>query len=338
MKENSSFLELSEKLGSNHLLVQGAGGNTSIKDGNVMWIKASGSWLSEAKTKDIFVAVNHSKILSSIEKFDENPLKDVMIKVGSLRPSIETTLHALMSHKVVLHSHPIELLAFLVLKNGQNRLEKLLKNENFSWVDYIRPGIELTHASKSAIKEKKDVNILLLGNHGLVVGGDDCFKANILMQRVLDYCKKSKRKLIAFNSDNLKEIGHQFGMRLPKYQIIHSLALDKIAYKYCDHKNGILYPDQAVFLGPKMPCFNEVEDSFSIDTYMENNNSIPFIIIKGKGVLVSKNASPDVDEILRCHAELLMRIDDNEKLRYLSDIEVDRLLDWEPEKYRQTIT
>ena len=70
---------------------------------------------------------------------------------------------------------------------------------------------------------------------------------------------------------------------------------------------------------------------------MKNNNSIPFIIIKDEGVLVSKHASSDIDEMLRCHSELLLRIADNEKLRYLSNSEVDRLLDWEPEKYRQTI-
>ena len=32
------FLKLSSKLGKDHMLVQGAGGNTSIKQNNKMWI------------------------------------------------------------------------------------------------------------------------------------------------------------------------------------------------------------------------------------------------------------------------------------------------------------
>ena len=42
--------------------------------------------------------------------------------------------------------------------------------------------------------------------------------------------------------------------------------------------------------------------------------------------------------MLRCHSEVLMRIGDNEKLNYLTEHEVARLLDWEPEKYRQKLS
>jgi rhamnose utilization protein RhaD (predicted bifunctional aldolase and dehydrogenase) len=34
---------------------QAAGGNTSLKRRNVMWIKASGCWLASALERDIFV-------------------------------------------------------------------------------------------------------------------------------------------------------------------------------------------------------------------------------------------------------------------------------------------
>ena len=47
------FLKLSSKLGKNHMLVQGAGGNTSIKRNDKMWIKASGTWLSKSNEENI---------------------------------------------------------------------------------------------------------------------------------------------------------------------------------------------------------------------------------------------------------------------------------------------
>ncbi|MEO0633779.1 MAG: class II aldolase, partial [Pseudomonadota bacterium] len=58
------FRALSARLGSDPLQVQGAGGNTSIKDGAVMWIKASGTQLAQANTEEIFVAVDRRAALA----------------------------------------------------------------------------------------------------------------------------------------------------------------------------------------------------------------------------------------------------------------------------------
>ena len=41
--------------GANPLLVQGAGGNVSWKEEDTLWVKASGTWLSDASAEDIFL-------------------------------------------------------------------------------------------------------------------------------------------------------------------------------------------------------------------------------------------------------------------------------------------
>ena len=48
---------MSARVGANILLVQGAGGNSSVKHDDVLWVKASGAWLSEAEEKAMFVPV-----------------------------------------------------------------------------------------------------------------------------------------------------------------------------------------------------------------------------------------------------------------------------------------
>ena len=56
MRASSEFaelLEVSAVLGADPLQVQGPGGNTSLKRDGLMLIKASGTWLADAKTKDI---------------------------------------------------------------------------------------------------------------------------------------------------------------------------------------------------------------------------------------------------------------------------------------------
>ncbi len=332
-----SFIQLSAKLGKDPMLVQGAGGNTSYKQDGEMWIKASGKWLANAEQEDIFVLVNPEQIQHNVEEGSIEPLEGAIVGETTLRPSIETTLHALMPHKVVLHAHPVELLSLLILEDDQIQLTDLLQSVCWAWVPYARPGIELTQAVQKAVRERQ-VDILLLGSHGLVVGGEDCHSAFDLMKRVVDHCRAIPRMSSLQFDQEIEKLAEYFNMRLPRYEEIHSLALDDASYKYCNDKSGVLYPDQAVFLGSTMPCYDGIMSEQGIAIYLEKNNSTSFIILKGKGVLISKDAKVDVDEMLRCHAEVLMRIDPNEKLHYLTEDEISRLLDWEPEKYRRTLS
>lgn len=52
------LLVVSERLGRDPLQVQAAGGNTSVKRDGAMWVKASGTWLADARERDIMVAVD----------------------------------------------------------------------------------------------------------------------------------------------------------------------------------------------------------------------------------------------------------------------------------------
>jgi len=330
------FVNLSYKLGLDNLLVQGAGGNTSYKQDGKMWIKASGKWLSNSKKENIFVLVDLESIQYNIIKNKADPLKQSVINSIDLRPSIETTLHALMPHKVVLHTHPVDLLGWIVRKDGRERLAKVLSGISWAWVPYARPGIDLTLSIQKIVENGK-VDVLVLGNHGLVVGGTNCIAASTLMDKILSYCKTVSRVVNLKDVGSIKQLAIKTKMRLPRYSIIHYLALDDVAYKYCTDKNGMLYPDQVVFLGSTMSYYDKLNSEQSLAEYIAENNFPSFIIIRGTGVLVSDNAKKDVDEMLRCHAEVLTRIGANEKLRYLTENEVDGLLNWEPEKYRRSL-
>ena len=61
------------------------------------------------------------------------------------------------------------------------------------------------------------------------------------------------------------------------------------------------------------------------------------MIIGGEGVFVAKNSKPEIEEMLTCHSEILLRIPSNTKLKYLRTNEVSDLLGWEAEIYRQNV-
>ena len=132
MEIPSSFIEITEKVGKDITLVQGPGGNISFKKDGYMYIKASGTKMSEAKKKNIFVKTNHKKIISALNNNEPEPLKNCWIQNSLMRPSIETTMHALMPQKYVLHVHCVNTLSWLVQKNYQKKINPFMRGVN--WV------------------------------------------------------------------------------------------------------------------------------------------------------------------------------------------------------------
>ncbi|RVG41156.1 class II aldolase, partial [Sinorhizobium meliloti] len=117
--EFEALLDLSARVGADPDLVQGAGGNTSIKEGGTLWIKASGLWLAHARRRDVMVPVALDPLLDALERDDPATEKaqDFVVRdlnPSGLRPSIETTVHALMPQKVVVHVHCVETIATAV--------------------------------------------------------------------------------------------------------------------------------------------------------------------------------------------------------------------------------
>ena len=64
--EFSGLRELSAEFGQNSLHIQGAGGNASVKDGDIMWINASGTMLGDAHAQDVFVPVILPSMVTSV--------------------------------------------------------------------------------------------------------------------------------------------------------------------------------------------------------------------------------------------------------------------------------
>jgi rhamnose utilization protein RhaD (predicted bifunctional aldolase and dehydrogenase) len=100
----SNLRDLSARIGSNPLPVQVSNGNTSIKLDGILWIKASGKWLAHATEEEMFVPME--SIRRNTEIAPRFALK------GGLRPSIETAMHAILRHHVVIHVPSINAMAF----------------------------------------------------------------------------------------------------------------------------------------------------------------------------------------------------------------------------------
>ncbi|MHA6644049.1 class II aldolase/adducin family protein [Mesorhizobium sp. A623] len=97
---------------------------------------------------------------------------------GGLRPSIETTVHALMPQRAVIHVHCVETIATAVRADAGRLVAERLRELNWAYVPYSKPGLALARNIAERLKPQTDV--LVLGNHGIVVAADTVAEAEVL--------------------------------------------------------------------------------------------------------------------------------------------------------------
>ncbi|MEZ5858155.1 MAG: class II aldolase/adducin family protein [Geminicoccaceae bacterium] len=166
--------------------MQAGGGNTSLKLDGTLWVKASGFWLADATKSDLFVPVDTARVLDAIDGGDEGDVRAATIadkNPAGLRPSIETSLHALLPHRFVVHTHSVRTIAIAIRKDAEARFAERLQGLSWAFVPYVFPGLPLTRAIRDAI-DSRPIDVIVMGNHGLVVAADDLGAAAALLAEV----------------------------------------------------------------------------------------------------------------------------------------------------------
>ena len=328
--------ELSVFLGNNLDLVQGAGGNTSVKDNDVLWVKASGYWLSDALNNNIFTPLDRLAVLNKIEQGIENlnSTQTLEKQFNSMRPSIETTMHALMQHRFVVHVHSVNVISYAVLKNCKKILNEKLDGINWLWVPYVRPGLPLAKILYSL--NVSDFDVIILANHGVVIGGDTKEEVLDILERVETRLFRSIRVgFIDTDKAKLESLVETSEYRLPKHDFCHSLAKDALSIEILG-KNP-LYPDHVIFLGPgtiPVMSYEQFKNRLSVES---SNLYYKVVVIKDIGVIVNQSLSENAEELLHCLTNVLLRLNTRDELQHLSQNQEAELLGWDAEKYRKSI-
>jgi ribulose-5-phosphate 4-epimerase/fuculose-1-phosphate aldolase len=323
-------------IGADPMLVQGAGGNISWKEGETLWVKASGAWLADANRKEIFVPVDLSHLLTAIAAGDFNVSPKVVNK-SELRPSIETLLHALMPHKVVIHLHAVEVLSRLVRSNSDTEISSLV-DKSLRWmsVGYFKPGAELARGISESMQQSPDVDVVFLKNHGIVVGGADVKEIDDMLKRLTAAFSTPP---ITGGRDNisivsLKEI-EKIGYRLISSQEMNLLILDQQLFNRLK-SDWALYPDHVVFLGPKAYFFDSMNDFISSTISADHQPELVFV--RNAGVFGNEKFNEAQKVQLKCYCDVMIRQSNDKKLDSLSEEHIAELLGWDAEKYRINIS
>lgn len=323
------FAELSEvsaRIGADPLLIQGPGGNTSIKFGDALWVKASGVWLAEAMDRPVFAGISLASARSEdvLKGARPDALADADL---SLRPSIEAPLHALMPHAAVVHAHAVHSMTLSVLADGRERAARALDGLKWLWIDYAQPGETLARAVKSALSGG-GADILLLQNHGVVTGAATPREAEALLREV--------ERRLSFEARAYRR-GEEGTADAGDYEPLPALApLANDAELFAIVTKAPLFPDQVVFLGGAVPhasCIGEIGRTAQ-DVAERTGVTPALILVPGAGAYGRKGRNRAADALMNGLYEVARRVPEGIATTGLSDGDAAALLTMEAEAYR----
>src|SRR3954470_11662179 len=167
------LIHLSHLIGQDNRLVQPGGGNTSVKEGDTLLVKGSGTDLRTIG-RNGFTRLSLSRLaaLRDAESMSDAEMMRFMAScmVGEgPAPSVETPLHALLPYKVIAHTHDVATMSLTNIRDAQaERLVAELLGKRVVYVPYVRPGFPLAQAvGRMAGRIPAEAIGLTLAHHGL---------------------------------------------------------------------------------------------------------------------------------------------------------------------------
>ena len=188
-----NLVAFSNLYGADPELVVAGGGNTSMKENGVLYVKGSGTALATIRAEE-FVALDMAKLMEIPKKVypDEDASREAAFLADILaarmpgeeqkRPSVETLLHALFPQRYVLHLHPNKVNGLTCAKNGEKEAKRLFPDA--AWIEECRPGYILAMKVREKINEGADT--VLLQNHGVFFASDDPEKLGHMLNSMLE--------------------------------------------------------------------------------------------------------------------------------------------------------
>ena len=132
--ELQPLLELTQRVGSDPLLTQASTGNSSAKLDGVLWIKASGKWMADALRDDILIPLDLAEVVRECLRQGVDPAERYP------SASLETAMHAVLPHRVVLHVHCVNTIAWAVRNDAPIQLQRRLEGLRWQWIPYVAVG------------------------------------------------------------------------------------------------------------------------------------------------------------------------------------------------------
>jgi NAD(P)-dependent dehydrogenase (short-subunit alcohol dehydrogenase family)/rhamnose utilization protein RhaD (predicted bifunctional aldolase and dehydrogenase) len=375
--EIKELIEVSRWYGQKNEYVIAGGGNTSYKNEDHLWIKASGINLGNIDENG-FCVLDRTKLndipnqlfsddSDTREEQVKNALLNARVDPGSgLRPSVETSLHNLFNYRFVVHTH-MTLVNGLMCSNLAEHKTLEIFGEKVLYVPYSDPGYILFKIIAEKIAEYKtkfnrDPKVVLIQNHGIFVAADTVEEIHQIYSEVKT---KLQNTFEVFPEEKEIAVSEKLIEVLPAVRMLLSGEKLKVATAFNSSwitnfisgketfDNGIakpFNPDQMVY------CMSEylfIENSDSTESTIEEvkrkigefknrKGAVPKVIfIQNEGVIVAEDSPVSVDylkEIVNDFCQIGVLSENFGGPHPLTDEQATFIENWEVENYRKKVS
>lgn len=369
------LIEVSHLYGSDKNFVIAGGGNTSFKNDEILWVKASGNPLADLSPEGL-VALYRSKLREiSGKQYSEDPVvredqvkndlnASIVDQGAGKRPSVETSLHEMINYSFVVHLHPTLVNGVLCSRNAKNIINELF-GEDALFVPYTDPGYILFKKLEAEInkyrdKHAADPKIIFLENHGVFVGADSTSEIKSIYSMIISGIEKKVRYVsdieelpynplinkvlpamrILLSGKSLKTVRYRHNSLISKYygtqQDFQKISLPLIPDIIVYCKARYLYIEQSSTPEKILDSFNTQLPRFISEYGYEPK----VIVIKNMGVFAFEDSVSAAESVLDVYEDLI-RISHYALqcggIKTLSPEQVSFIDKWEVENYRRKV-
>lgn len=232
MNNSDLFLNLNSEVEAEKVLwIQGPGGNSSVKQGSTLLVKASGTRIRDIQSMDYLAKIDIDSLRASLAEIETSSNVDReesykrAIETNTLndspRASMESGFHAWLPQQYIFHIHSLAGIGLAEVAVHPETKASFMSWYRQSWeqelgkfqvIDSCLPGYQLT----SLIAQVPPASIYFLRNHGVIIGFDD----PEILKRYKMFEMESLKKFLPLAEEKIQAWKQQEAMALVKKQEI----------------------------------------------------------------------------------------------------------------------
>lgn len=370
------LIEISRFYGKNKSYVIAGGGNTSYKTKEVLYVKASGTKLSDIDENG-FVALNRKKlsVIATKEYNSNSTEREEQVKNDLLnsrlfpeknqRPSVETSMHEIINYSYVVHTHPTIANSLLCSYQSEKTAANLFGTSAL-FIKYADPGyILFKKAIEQIDKYKADQNsvepkIIFLENHGIFVSANTIEEIKSIYNNIETKIRSLFKKELNITPIPVHPLTEEIKKAIGTIMFddshkVTSIRNNSLINGFCEsrqtYKNVALpfTPDNIVYCKAHSIYVESTRNATNIinefkrhlNRYIKEYGYKPKVImIKNIGLLAVEDSAKSAEIILDVYEDLMKISYGTMNFggpKFMSTSEIEFIDNWEVENYRRSI-
>lgn len=372
MNPIDELITISRYYGADSRFVIAGGGNTSYKNSDHIWVKASGSSLATID-EDGFAQLDRSllnrmtdkKYSADAAKREEEVKNDLAeaTLTKERRPSVETSMHNVIGYAFVVHLHPTLVNGLMCAVDAEKELQRLF-GEKALFVEYTDPGYLLFKKVAGKISDYRSLygeepQVIWLQNHGIFVAADTTEEIKQIYADILKTIEESLNHPIHEGEIAVSPVATEVipalrmmlsrnglkTLRVRNNALIHSYSEQTLQQKEIGRpftQDAIVYcKSNYLFLNDETPDQLLREAEKAIPLFEQHHGYLPkVILIKGIGLVAAGDHADQCDIILDVFEDAMKVAALSHSFggaHPMTSRQIDFIDHWEVENYRRKV-